>query len=117
MNREEVEMRGAESHGFGRWFDEFFVGQIFAHPVEKTIFESDNNLFSLLTMNHHPVHTSLVHAAEAHHGEILVAGTLVFSLAVGITVPDVSAKAIANLGYAGIEHCAPCFVNDTIRVV
>lgn len=100
----------------GHYFDEFKVGQIIQHSLSKTIFESDNNLFSLLTMNHHPVHTNFDYAVKNQHGKILVVGTLVFSLAVGITVPDISGKAIANLGYEKIEHLQPVFIGDTIYV-
>lgn len=99
---------------FGNYYDEFIEGEIIEHTLSKTIFESDNNLFSLLTMNHHPVHTNIDYASKNQHGKILVVGTLVFSLAVGITVPDISGKAIANLGYENIEHLNPVFVNDTI---
>lgn len=99
---------------FGNYFEDFSQGEIIEHTLSKTIFESDNNLFSLLTMNHHPVHTNIDYAAENQHGKILVVGTLVFSLAVGITVPDISGKAIANLGYEQIEHVNPVFINDTI---
>ena len=69
-----------------------------------------------MTMNHHPVHTNIDYAAQNQHGKILVVGTLVFSLAVGITVPDISGKAIANLGYEEVKHLNPVFVNDTIYV-
>lgn len=69
-----------------------------------------------MTMNHHPVHTNIDYANQNQHGKILVVGTLVFSLAVGITVPDVSGKAIANLGYEDVKHLNPVFVNDTIYV-
>ena len=98
----------------GRFFDDFFVGEKITHNLSKTIFESDNNLFSLLTMNHHPVHIDQNYATSGQHGEILVVGTLVFSLAVGISVPDISGKAIANLEYIGVKHLAPVFVDDTI---
>jgi len=98
----------------GRYFEEFEVGQVIKHKLSKTIFESDNNLFSLLTMNHHPVHLNQDYAEQNQHGKILVVGTLVFSLAVGITVPDISGKAIANLGYENIQHIAPVFIGDTI---
>ncbi len=101
---------------FGNYFEDFEVGQIIEHALSKTIFESDNNLFSLLTMNHHPVHTNLDYCAKNQHGKILVVGTLVFSLAVGITVPDISGKAIANLEYEQVKHLAPVFINDTIYV-
>lgn len=99
---------------FGNYFEDFSQGEVIEHTLSKTIFESDNNLFSLLTMNHHPVHTNIDYASQNQHGKILVVGTLVFSLAVGITVPDISGKAIANLGYEQIEHLNPVFINDTI---
>ena len=96
------------------YFEEFEVGQEIQHSLSKTIFESDNNLFSLLTMNHHPVHTNLDYAQKNQHGQLLVVGTLVFSIVVGMTVPDISGKAIANLGYEDVKHLGPVFVNDTL---
>lgn len=98
----------------GSYFEDFQPGEIINHSLSKTIFESDNNLFSLLTMNHHPVHTNLDYAQQNYHGKILVVGTLVFSIVVGITVPDISGKAIANLGYEDVKHLAPVFINDTL---
>jgi acyl dehydratase len=65
-------------------------------------------------MNHHPVHTNLDFVQSHQHKKILVVGTLVFSLTVGITVPDISGKAIANLEYESVKHLAPVFINDTI---
>lgn len=100
----------------GLYFEDFEVGAEIKHSLSKTIFECDNNFFSLMTMNHHPVHTNVDYASQNQHGKILVVGTLVFSLAVGITVPDISGKAIANLGYEDIKHLNPVFVNDTIYV-
>lgn len=100
----------------GLYFEEFEVGAEITHSLSKTIFESDNNLFSLLTMNHHPLHTNLDYAQKNQHGQVLVIGTLVFSLAVGISVPDISGKAIANLEYRDILHLAPVFIGDTIYV-
>lgn len=98
----------------GKFFEDFEEGEEIIHSLSKTIFESDNNFFSLLTMNHHPVHTNLDYAHKNQHGKILVVGTLVFSLVVGITVPDISGKAIANLGYENVRHLAPVFIGDTI---
>lgn len=100
----------------GLYYEDFVVGDEIRHSLSKTVFESDNNFFSLLTMNHHPVHTNADYAAKNQHGRILVVGTLVFSLAVGITVPDISGKAIANLGYEEVRHLHPVFLNDTIYV-
>lgn len=98
----------------GNYFENFEEGVVINHSLSKTIFESDNNLFSLLTMNYHPLHTNVDYASKQQHGKILVVGTLVFSLVVGITVPDISGKAIANLDYEKIEHLAPTFIGDTI---
>ena len=103
-----------KSSKLGSFFEEFQIGEVIEHSLSKTIFESDNNLFSLLTMNHHPVHTNINYAQKNQHGRILVVGTLVFSIVVGITVPDISGKAIANLGYEDVMHLAPVFINDTI---
>ena len=100
----------------GLYYEDFTVGEEIKHSLSKTIFESDNNFFSLLTMNHHPVHTNMDYATKNQHGKILVVGTLVFSLAVGITVPDISGKAIANLDYENIKHLSPVFLNDTLYV-
>lgn len=99
---------------FGNFYEDFIVGETIQHALSKTIFESDNNLFSLLTMNHHPVHTNLDYAQHHQYSKILVVGTLVFSLVVGMTVPDISGKAIANLEYESINHLHPVFINDTI---
>ena len=103
-----------KASNIGNFYEDFEVGQEINHSLSKTIFESDNNFFSLLTMNYHPVHTNIDYAEKNQHGKVLVVGTLVFSLVVGITVPDISGKAIANLEYEGIKHLAPVFINDTI---
>ena len=100
-----------EASKLGMFFEEFEIGKVIEHTLSKTIFESDNNFFSLMTMNHHPLHTNFDYAQKEQH-----VGTLVFSLAVGITVPDISGKAIANLDYENIKHLAPVYVGDTIYV-
>ncbi|MEA3450471.1 MAG: MaoC family dehydratase [Bacteroidota bacterium] len=99
---------------FGRYYEDFKVGDIYKHYPGKTITESDNNLFSLLTMNHHPVHLDQNYASQSYHKKVLVVGTLVFSLVVGMTVKDVSGLAIANLAYHEINHDAPVFIGATI---
>jgi len=66
-------------------------------------------------MNHHPVHLNEEYAKKKQHGKILVVGTYVFSLVVGLTVPDISGKAIANLDYEQVVHEWPVFIGDTIR--
>jgi len=100
---------------FGRYYEEFEIGKIIKHDKTKTILESDNNLFCLLTMNHHPVHLDIEYCKEQKYGKILVVGTLVFSLVVGLTVSDISGKAVANLDYEKINHDGPVFIGDTIR--
>ncbi len=99
---------------FGRYLEDFEEGTIIRHWPGKTITESDNNLFSLLTMNHHPVHLDQFYAENAQHGKVLVVGTLVFSLAVGLTVRDISGKAIANLNYSEVLHKGPVHIGDTL---
>ena len=99
---------------FGRYLEDFNVGDVYNHWPGKTITESDNNLFCLLTMNHHPVHLDMEYAKGQPHGKILVVGTYVLSLVVGMSVADVSGKAIANLDYEKITHDGPVFIDDTI---
>lgn len=98
----------------GNYYEDFSPGESIYHALSKTILESDNNLFCLLTMNYHPVHTNVDYAVKQQHGQVLVVGTLVFSLVVGFTVPDISGKAIANLDYERVEHLAPTFIGDTL---
>jgi acyl dehydratase len=99
---------------FGRYFEEFEVGQEFRHWPGRTISDVDNTWFSLLTMNQHPLHIDSHYAEHTQHGQCLVVGTLVFSIAVGISVADISGRAIANLGYDAVKHLAPVFAGDTI---
>lgn len=99
---------------FGRFLEDFTAGDIYEHFPHKTITESDNNLFTLLTMNHHPLHIDVEYAKKTQHEGVLVVGTYVFSLVVGLTVADVSGRAIANLGYEKVEHLAPSFIGDTL---
>ena len=99
---------------FGRTLEEFEVGAVYRHQPGRTLTESDNQLFSLLTMNHHPVHIDVAYSEGTQHGQRLVVGTLVFSVVVGMSVPDISGRAIANLEYEGIDHVGPVFVGDTI---
>jgi acyl dehydratase len=99
---------------FGRYFEEFEPGQLFRHWPGRTISEADNTWFSLLTMNQHPLHIDSHYAAGTQHGRPLVVGTLVFSIAVGISVADISGRAIANLDYEEIKHTGPVFHGDTL---
>ena len=100
---------------YGRWFEEFTVGEVIKHWPGRTITEADGTWFALLTRNQHPVHSD-AHDAATHtqHGQRLVLGPLVFSIGIGMTVADVSGKAIANLEIERITHDAPTFIGDTI---
>ena len=104
-----------ENEKFGRLLKDFEVGLVIKHASRKTVFESDNNLFCLLTMNHHPVHIDNEYAKNNVHKKIVVVGTYVLSLVVGLTVREISGKAIANLEYEKIKHEGPVFIGDTIN--
>lgn len=99
---------------FGRYFEEFEIGQEFKHWPGRTINEADDTWFSLMTMNQHPVHIDANYASKTQHGQRLVVGTLVFSIVVGMSVSDISGHAIANLDYTDIKHVGPCFHGDTV---
>ena len=99
---------------FGGLYEDFKAGQLIKHWPGKTIFESDNNLFCLLTRNDNPIHTDAEYMKGHQHGQPLVVGTLVISLIVGMTVRDTSGKAIANLEYEKITHDGPVFIGDTL---
>lgn len=100
---------------FGRCFEDFVVGDIYRHWPGKTITEYDDHLFCMITMNHHPLHTNLWFAEhETVHGRNVVVGNLVYSLVLGMSVPDVSGSAIANLEVESLIHPRPTFHGDTV---
>ena len=104
-----------ETRPFGRYFEEFEVGDVYKHWPGKTITEYDDHLFCMITMNHHPLHTNAQYAEEAtQFKRNVVVGNLVYSLALGMSVPDVSGKAIANLEVESLRHVAPMFHGDTL---
>ena len=98
----------------GRYLEEFKAGDVYQHTPGRTITSNDNTWFTLLTMNTHPVHFDENYASKTEIGKILVNGTLVFSMAVGMSVSDISEKCIANLDYENIIHHGPVFNGDTI---
>jgi acyl dehydratase len=104
-----------EARSFGRYLEEFEVGDVYRHRPGKTITEYDDHLFCAITWNHHPLHTNADYAAtETEFGRNVVVGNLVYSLALGMSVPDVSGKAIANLEVESLKHPAPMFHGDTL---
>ncbi|MER3395757.1 MAG: dehydratase [Acidimicrobiia bacterium] len=101
--------------GFGRYLEDFEVGAVYKHWPGKTITEYDDHLFCMITMNHHPLHIDSRYAEnETQFKRNVVVGNLVYSLALGMSVPDVSGKAIANLEIEYLRHPAPVFHGDTI---
>ena len=99
---------------YGRYLEDFELGAVYKHWPAKTVTEADDHLFCLLTMNHHPLHINDVYAAESQQGRNVVVGPLVYSLALGMSVADVSGKAIANLATEELSHPAPVFHGDTL---
>lgn len=100
---------------FGRYLEDFVVGDVYRHWPGKTITEYDDHLFCMLTMNHHPLHTDAWFAAHSTvHGRNVVVGNLVYSVVIGMSVPDVSGSAIANLEVEALRHPRPTFHGDTI---
>ncbi len=100
---------------FGRTYEEFEVGAVYKHWPGKTVTEYDDHLFCLLTMNHHPLHMDANYAENTtDFGKNVVVGNYIYSLLLGMSVPDVSGKAIANLEVESLKHVAPTFHGDTI---
>jgi itaconyl-CoA hydratase len=99
---------------FGRYYDDFGVGDIYEHRPGRTISEADNTWFTLLTMNQHPIHFDKEYAAMSEFGQPIVNSCLTVSIVAGMTVSDVSQKAIANLGWTDIVMPAPVFNGDTL---
>ena len=113
VERKEVgKQRYRES--YGRYFEDFAVGDIYEHRPGRTITETDNIHFTLLTMNQHPIHFDRAYAAKSEFGQPLVNSTFLLAVITGMSVSDVSQKAIANLGWTDIKLTAPVFVGDTI---
>jgi acyl dehydratase len=100
---------------FGRALEDFTVGDVYRHWPGKTITEADDHLFCMITMNHHPLHTNDWFASQSVQGRNVVVGNLVYSLVLGMSVPDVSGAAIANLEVETLQHKFPTFHGDTIH--
>ena len=99
---------------YGRYYEEFKVGDVYEHRPGRTITESDNTWFTLLTMNQHPVHFDADYASHSEFGKPLVNSCLTLSIVAGMTVSDVSQKNIANLGWTDIKLPNPVFIGDTL---
>jgi itaconyl-CoA hydratase len=110
--REIAPRRFRESHG--RYYEDFAVGDVYEHRPGRTITETDNTWFTLLTMNGHPLHFDAAYAAQSEFGRPVVNSCLTLSIVAGMSVADVSQKAIGNLGWNDIKLTAPVFAGDTI---
>lgn len=99
---------------YGRYFEEFEVGQEFRHALGRTITEFDDTLFSLMAMNQHPVHIDAHYAGQMQHGRRLVVGPLVISIVIGLTQADVGGRSLKVLEYSDVQHTGPVFHGDTL---
>jgi acyl dehydratase len=99
---------------FGRCYEEFEVGALYKHWPGRTITEYDDTLFCMLTMNHNPLHIDANYTENTRYKQRLVAGPLIFSIALGMSVADVSGNAVANLEFEYVKHLGPTFHGDTI---
>jgi acyl dehydratase len=99
---------------FGRYFEDFNIGDIYEHRPGRTISETDNTWFTLLTMNTHPMHFDAEYAKHSEFGRCIICSPLTVALIVGMSVTDVSQKAIANLGWKEIRLPFPLFAGDTL---
>jgi itaconyl-CoA hydratase len=103
------------AHGWeGRYLEDFSVGDVYEHAHGRTISETDNTWFSLLTNNPHDVHSNADYASHTEFGRPLVVSTLTLAIVTGLSVPDVSQNAVANLGWDDVRLTAPVFAGDTL---
>ncbi len=98
----------------GRYYEEFSIGDIYEHYPGRTISQQDNTWFTLLTMNTHPLHFDEEYAKTTEFGRPLIASPLTVAIVVGMSVSDISEKAIANLGWKEIRLPNPVFPGDTL---
>ena len=98
----------------GRFYEDFEVGDVFRSRLGRTVTETDNAWFTTITLNTNQVHFNAPHAEARSFGRILVNSCFTLSLVVGLTVPDTSENAVANLSWTDIKLPAPVFVGDTL---
>ena len=99
----------------GRVFEDFAVGDVYRHPLGRTITEADNTWFTLLTMNTNQNHFNEVYASKLPVGNrIIVNSGLTVAMVLGMSVLDISQNAIVNLGWTDIKLTHPVFVGDTL---
>jgi acyl dehydratase len=98
----------------GRVFEDFEVGDVYRHPLGRTVLEADNTWFTLLTMNTNPIHFDTAYAAETEFKRPLVNSAFTLALVLGQSVTDLSQNVMANLGWDEIRLTHPVFAGDTI---
>jgi acyl dehydratase len=99
---------------FGRHYEDFNIGDIYEHRPGRTVTETENTWFTLLTMNTHPMHFDAEYAKASEFKRCIIASPFTVALMVGMSVTDVSQKAIANLGWTDIRLTHPLFAGDTL---
>lgn len=106
------EQRYRES--YGRYLEDFQVGDVYEHRPGRSITETDNTWFTLLTMNQHPLHFDQEYGAKSEFGQVLVNSCLTLSVVTGMSVSDISQKTVANLGWGKVRLTGPVFIGDTL---
>ena len=98
----------------GRFFEDFEVGDVYEHPLGRTVLPVDNSWFTLLTQNTAPLHFDAHYASQTEWGKPLVDSTFTLALVTGQSVSDVSQNVMANLGWDEVRLPAPVFEGDTL---
>ncbi len=98
----------------GNFLEDFTAGDVYRHPLGRTVSEADNTWFTLLTCNPHQVHYNADYAARTEFGRPLVVSTLTMAIVTGLSVADISQNAVANLGWDKVRLPKPVFAGDTL---
>ena len=98
----------------GRFFEDFKVGDVYRHAMGRTLSDTDNTWFTLLTCNTNEIHFNADYAAQTEFGRPLMNSCLTLSLVTGLSVEDISRHIVANLGWDKVTLPAPVFAGDTI---
>lgn len=105
----------ARERRFGGYLEDYQPGDVYEHWPGKTITQAEDHLFCMLTMAASPLHVDRHWAeAEAESGRNVVVGAFVYSLLLGMSVPDISGRAIASLGVSELQHILPLYHDDTL---
>jgi itaconyl-CoA hydratase len=123
IGRTELRLRVVQERGMsvalregwrGRFFEDFEVGDVYEHPLGRTVTTTDNMWFTLLTQNTAPIHVDHAYAAQTEFGKPLVDSTFTLALVTGQSVTDISQNVFANLGWEEVRLPNPVFEGDTI---